>query len=140
MDAPPPRPNHPLRMGGASRDSKPGHPLRMMGVDDAFVQRIQESHERSQRGPNERPRFHHNEHHQRGKGKAGRHHHMNREQSVRVEDYFCKDMLTDPWIDLYSSLSVEARDRETRHLSDAEKEIVERNVLYTHSAKRPNIA
>jgi len=73
---------------------------------------------------------------QRGKGKG-------RERpdarSGGLENFILPEMTRDPWIHLYHRLSPAVRERETKHLTLAERESVEANIAATPLTKRHHI-
>lgn len=110
------------------------HPLRMMASDYASVIRHQAP---DQSAPARQP-FHQH----RGTGERDS---FNRPQrnfkrpdsrSGSVEDFILPEMFVDPWLELYGRLSDDVRHRETRHLSDSEKQRVEEIASHLQSAKR----
>jgi|LauGreDrversion4_2_1035121.scaffolds.fasta_scaffold12960_4 hypothetical protein len=107
------------------------HPLRMMAADyDASTRDpgIQHAPRASLAHTTHRKGF--------GKGRKGSHH-QNHPQSL--SDFILPEMLQDPWVGLYSRLSVSVRERETKHLCKEDQMRVDSDVQFTPAAKRHNL-
>ena len=123
-----------------NRPAPSGNPLRMMAADyDSAVRMIPPP------PPPREPREGVNRPVQsdfnRGKGKGGGkgRHRSDFPVSTRVQDFIVPEMFSDPWLDLYCSLPVDVRHRETRHLSESDQLRVESSVQHESLPKRSNI-
>jgi len=115
-----------------------GHPLRMMSADydsSSREQGFQGNFRQSGNHPNPpRPRQHGG--FSKGKGRKGGYNNHN--DASDIQSYILPEMLIDPWIGLYHTLPDGVRSRETKHLSDAEKDRVESCVSMNPPTKRYN--
>jgi hypothetical protein len=102
------------------------HPLMMMPMDNMSDKR-ESSGFRRQGGDIYR---------QSGKGKGGKGRHKLDANSGNTNDFILPEMTVDPWLQLYYRLSFSVRERETRHLSDKEKQIIEEQGIPDNSTKR----
>ena len=125
--------NNPSRVVPPDRKGA-AHPLRMMASDYASGFRQQQ--------PNQSAPARQAFHHHRGPGERESHNRPQRNfkrpdsRSGSVQDFILPEMFVDPWLELYGRLSDDVRHRETRHLSESEKQRVEEIASHLQSAKR----
>lgn len=118
---------------------RPAHPLRMMAAD--YDQASRPVSDRFNPLPSHIPHVGHQNRgeHQSHRGKGKGNFHKPTAQSGRIEDFLLPEMYQDPWVELYGRLEESVRARETVHLSEAELQIVERNVIDRQPPKRAQV-
>ena len=113
-------------------DQQRKHPLRMMPADHDDPR-----HTQGGQGSRIEARPHMFSRKGSGKGRKGSHNHTG--NSASIKDFILPEMLQDPWVANYHTLSADIRIKETSHLSVSELDRVDSNVQFTPEAKRYNL-